>query len=166
MLCLAYCPTCASVLVEARVADVRHADRRQGPFPRGPGAIPGTAGWHVCEAARVWAALRNGDACSLSCKRQHGKLKSWVREWRVPGCSGQHRFNLDLMCSKDRVGIYICVCAPTALTILLAETSRTHLSPQQSCEAVLSSCEIIPARLPKWKIQKLNSCLSSHSSVL
>lgn len=107
-------------------------DWHRGPFPQ-----PGLE------------QLSNGDACSLSCTHQHGKLKSSVREWRVPGCSGQRRFNLDRMCSKDRTGMYICVRAHAALTVLLAETSRTHLSPQQSCEAVLSSCEIIPARLPK-----------------
>lgn len=86
----------------------------------------------------------------------------------VPGCSGQRRFNLDLIHSKDIADMYICIYVCTALSILLAETSHTHthLSPRQSYNVVLSLCEIIPARLPKWKIQKLNSCLPSHSSVL
>lgn len=40
----------------------------------------------------------------------------------------------------------------------------------RACPYVPSSpvrqlCEIIPARLPQWKIQKLNSCLPSHSSL-
>jgi len=33
VLCLACCCSCSSVLAEARVADVRHADWYQGPSP-------------------------------------------------------------------------------------------------------------------------------------
>lgn len=51
-----------------------------------------------------------------------------------------------------------CVCTLPA--------SYLSLCPQQSCEIALFSCEIIPARSPEWKIQKLNSCPPSHSSVL
>lgn len=82
-----------------------------------PRSFPQSPGWHLrqswmrCARQPGLEQLRNVDACSLSCKCQHGKLESWVREWRVPGCSGQHRCNLDLMRREDRVGIYICVCS-------------------------------------------------------
>lgn len=148
----------ASVPVETHVAAMGHTAWHQGPW---------------CHHRHSW--MRCAQQPRLEQRSETWmpawKLRSWVREWGVPGvpgCSGQRRFNLDLIHSKDIADMYICIYVCTALSILLAETSHTHthLSPRQSYNVVLSLCEIIPARLPKWKIQKLNSCLPSHSSVL
>ena len=121
VLCLACCCSCSSVLAEARVADVRHADWYQGPSPEA--LVPSQAQQDEVGAGQPGLELLS----ELWVPTAWAASASWVREWMVPGCSGQRRFNLDRTCSKGRVGMYIPVCAHTALAVLLARLVHIYL---------------------------------------